>query len=78
MIKIYIFKKINLKFKKENEDIENEKRKLDNKRLIYLNGVKDNYQMDDEVKYWSDFMKLKYHDRSFLLFNTTRTSVPDR
>ncbi len=25
--------------------------------------------MDEEVKYWSDYMKVKYHDRSYMLIN---------
>ena len=38
-----------------------ESKNLDASQLNYAK-----YDMDSEVKYWSDFMELKYHDRTYL------------
>ena len=33
------------------------------------NYLRDDYEMNDEVKYWSDYLKLKYTDKSYMLIN---------
>ena len=35
-----------------------------------------NYQLDEQVKYWTDYLKLKFHDRSYLLVEPHLISVP--
>lgn len=31
--------------------------------------MKEHYEMDEQVKYWSDYMRVKYNDRSYMLVN---------
>ena len=55
------------KKKIENEEIEFEMSVK--KKKMTKNFLKENYDMDNEVKYWSDYSKLSYNDRSFTLIN---------
>ena len=55
--------------------IELEEIELEKKRIKYgspnfiTSKLKDNYDMDSQVKYWCDFSKQRYHDRSYVLTN---------
>ena len=54
----------------ELEEIELEKKKITfTSKHFVTSALKDYYEMDSQVKYWSDFMKQKYHDRSYVLTN---------
>lgn len=37
--------------------------------------VKNYYDMDEEVKYWSDYSNVKFTDRSYMLINQYDTAT---
>lgn len=39
------------------------------------NFTKKIYDMDNEVKYWSDYSNLKFNDRSYMLVNQYDTAT---
>jgi hypothetical protein len=62
------------KFKAELEEFENEVARKTTEKSAKLNRLIDNdYKMDEQVCYWSDYMKQKYHDRSYMLLNSSQT-----
>lgn len=37
--------------------------------------TKKNYDMDNDVKYWSDYSNLKFNDKSYMLVNQYDTAT---
>lgn len=60
--------------KSEAEQLEAE---IKNKRFKNINYLKQEYKMEQQVRYWPDYLKMKYHDRSYNTINQYQSFESD-
>lgn len=46
-------------------EVEELQAELENKKVASSDLIRDEYNMEEQVRYWTDYLKVKYHDKSY-------------
>ncbi len=58
----------------EKTELKQLEAELNRKSVSHISLMKQQYEMESEVRYWPDFLKAKYHERSYNVVNQYQTS----
>ncbi len=58
----------------EKTEVKQLEAEMNFKSSSHINLMKKEYEMESEVRYWPDFLKTKYHERSYNVINQYQTS----